>query len=255
MLGLAARYNRLVGPISRHFLPSLLWLARMASGQCVLDIATGTGIAADAAAVAVGAAGHIVAADVSPAMLEGARRRLAWRLNVSLSGEDGQSLTRSDLEFDLVLCHFGLMFFADPMRGLSEFYRVLRPGGRAVVSVFAPHQMHLVSALRQEPSEAGTDPLSVMLTSIGDRTHIKELFSRAGFVDIEVVSQKCSILPLITPSIANDKPDTAHHGRPSGPDVQSGLAGSDLEVWFICGTRFRQRSVFGVPGDANWGYY
>jgi ubiquinone/menaquinone biosynthesis C-methylase UbiE len=68
-------------------------------------------------------------------MAEKARDRLGKAPNVSLSVEDGQRLSFADQSFDAVLCNLGLMFFPDPVRGLSEFCRVLRPGGRVAVSV------------------------------------------------------------------------------------------------------------------------
>ena len=75
------------------------------------------------------------AADLSPAMVERARRRLGHAKNASVVAEDGQALSFSDESFDAVVCSLGLMFFPDPRRGLAEFHRVLRPGGRAAVSV------------------------------------------------------------------------------------------------------------------------
>jgi ubiquinone/menaquinone biosynthesis C-methylase UbiE len=68
-------------------------------------------------------------------MVDRARQRLADLPNTSVVVEDGQSLSFDDGTFDAVLCSLGLMFFRDPARGLSEFNRVLRPGGRAAVSV------------------------------------------------------------------------------------------------------------------------
>jgi ubiquinone/menaquinone biosynthesis C-methylase UbiE len=61
-------------------------------------------------------------------MTEKARQRLDQAPNASVSVEDGQALSFSDRSFDAVLCNLGLMFFPDPVRGLSEFRRVLRPG-------------------------------------------------------------------------------------------------------------------------------
>ena len=63
-------------------------------------------------------------------MVGKARGRLGKAPNVSVSVEDGQALSFSDASVDAVLCNLGLMFFPDPVRGLSEIRRVLRPGGR-----------------------------------------------------------------------------------------------------------------------------
>ena len=63
-------------------------------------------------------------------MVGKARERLGKAPNVSVSVEDGQALSFSDASFAAVLCNLGLMFFPDPVRGLSEIRRVLRPGGR-----------------------------------------------------------------------------------------------------------------------------
>ena len=114
---------------SLHCSVALAWdLVIVGPGYKVLDVATGTGIAAEAAIKAIGPSGAVVATDLSPAMLEKARGRLSEKLNVSLAVEDGQSLTFPDQHFDAVLCAMGLMLFPDPARGPSEFRRVLREG-------------------------------------------------------------------------------------------------------------------------------
>src|SRR3954464_1826944 len=81
----AAGYDRAVGHMTRQLIPPLLRAAHLQAGMRVLDIATGTGIAAEAAAQAVGATGHVVAADISPAMVERARDRLGGLSNVSFA--------------------------------------------------------------------------------------------------------------------------------------------------------------------------
>jgi ubiquinone/menaquinone biosynthesis C-methylase UbiE len=127
----AAGYDRAFAHVSARFVPFLLRAACLAPGMRVLDAATGTGLVAEAALAAVGSTGHVTAADISPAMLERARERLGGVPNASFAVEDGQALSFPDGSFDAVLCGLGLMFFPDPARGLAEFHRVLRPGGRA----------------------------------------------------------------------------------------------------------------------------
>src|SRR5262249_18818943 len=116
-------------------MPFLLRGGGVAPGMRVLDIATGTGLSAEATLAAVGPTGHVTAVDISPAIVAMARERLGDTPNVSLSVEAGQALPFPDESFDAVLCNLGLMFFPDPVGGLLEFRRVLRPGGRAAISV------------------------------------------------------------------------------------------------------------------------
>jgi ubiquinone/menaquinone biosynthesis C-methylase UbiE len=90
----------------------------------VLDIAAGTGLAAEAALGVVGPTGHVTAADLSPAMVEKARNRLGHAKNASIAVEDGQALSFSEGSFDAVVCSLGLMLFPDPLRGLTECRRL-----------------------------------------------------------------------------------------------------------------------------------
>jgi ubiquinone/menaquinone biosynthesis C-methylase UbiE len=183
----AAEYDRAFAHVTSYFMPFLLRAAHLAPGMHVLDIATGTGLSAEAALAAVGTTGHVTAADISPAMLGKARERLGKVPNVSVSVEDGQALSFPDESFDAVLCNLGLMFFPDSARGLSAFRRVLRAGGRAAVSVNTVversynHQINVIIA-RYVPSLVE----SVTRTfALGEASRLQLLFTEAGFADFE----------------------------------------------------------------------
>src|SRR5215470_1808636 len=184
----AALYDEAFAHVTAYFMPFLLQAAGVAPGMRVLDVATGTGLSAAAALAVVGPTGHVSAADISPSMVAKARERLGAAPNVSVSVEDGQALSFADASFDAVLCNLGLMFFPEPVRGLSEFRRVLRPGGRVAVSVNTVversynHQINAIIA-RHVPSlaEAVTHTFA-----LGEASRLRSLFSEAGFRDIEI---------------------------------------------------------------------
>ena len=187
----ATAYDQAVAHVSAHFLPFLLRAARLEPGQRVLDVAAGTGIAAEAAIAVVGAGGHVTATDNSQAMVDRARQRLAGSPNASVVVADGQSLSFAEGSFDAVVCSFGLMFFPDPARGLSEFRRVLRPGGRAAVSVLTTPERSYngrinVVIARRVPSLAEA---TARTFSIGDESRLRSLFDRAGFRDVETTTE------------------------------------------------------------------
>jgi len=75
------------------------------------------------------------ATDLNQPMLDHAATRLTsgrvvWRQ------ADAQMLPYPDATFDAVVCQFGVMFFPDKRRAFSEAYRVLKPGGRFLLSVW-----------------------------------------------------------------------------------------------------------------------
>jgi ubiquinone/menaquinone biosynthesis C-methylase UbiE len=187
----AAGYDRAFGQVSTYFVPFLLRAAHLAPGMRVLDIASGTGLAAEAALAIVGPTGHVTAADLSPAMVEKARARLGKAPNALVAVEDGQALSFANESFDAVLCSLGLMFFPDPRRGLSEFCRVLRSGGRPALSVNTVPQRSFNTRIniaigRHVPSLAEA---AARLFSLGDEARLRLLFEAAGLRNIELFTE------------------------------------------------------------------
>jgi ubiquinone/menaquinone biosynthesis C-methylase UbiE len=187
----ATGYDRAFAQITTWFAPCLLRAAHIMPGMRILDIATGTGLVAEAALDVIGPAGRVVAADVSPAMVEQARVRLGRSGNTSVAVEDGQALSFPDESFDAVICSLGLMFFPNPQRGLAEFHRVLRAGGRAAVSVNTVPQRsyntrihHAIASYVPSLTEA-----AARVFSLGDEAKLRSMFDAANFKDVEITTQ------------------------------------------------------------------
>lgn len=106
--------------------------------QTLLDVATGT---ADFAIELKGRAPklEVTASDFVPEMLAiGREKAAAKHLNITFDEADALNLPYPDNSFDTVTCAFGFRNFSDYAKGLAEFHRVLKPGGRAVILEFPP---------------------------------------------------------------------------------------------------------------------
>ena len=98
------------------------------SDERVLDVATGAGNTALAAARRLG---KVTGIDFVPALLERARERAhAERLKIKFEPGDADAIPFPDESFDVVLSTFGSIFVPDPERAASEMLRVCRRGGR-----------------------------------------------------------------------------------------------------------------------------
>jgi ubiquinone/menaquinone biosynthesis C-methylase UbiE len=117
---------------------TLLDMAGVASGMRVLDLACGAGSQTLKAAERVGASGGVVAADISPTMLEHVRRRAAAAGldNVETHESAAEELSVVDARFDAAISRLGLMLFAAPGEAVSAVRDVLKPGGRFAALVF-----------------------------------------------------------------------------------------------------------------------
>jgi ubiquinone/menaquinone biosynthesis C-methylase UbiE len=186
----AAGYDALFAHVTRSFLPALLGAAQIAAGHRVLDVATGTGLAAEAVARLVGASGEVIAGDISSAMLDVAKRNL-MDMRVRLERFDGHALPFPERCFDRVICQLGLAFFDDPARGLAEFNRVLVPGGRTAVSVNSTPERSLFTRIgtviaQHVPSKA--ERLN-RYASIRTAERLSVLLRGAGFAEVVVRSE------------------------------------------------------------------
>jgi SAM-dependent methyltransferase len=171
-------------PMFELFSRDALALAPTHAGARVLDVAAGPGTLTLLAAEA----GRSVAAiDFSPQMVKNLKARLnGAQLGADVRLADGQELPWGDAEFEAAFSMFGLMFFPDRGRGFRELLRVLKPGGRAVVSSWAPLEgifKSIMGALREVlpdiPFGSGKGPL-------GDADEFKTELEAAGFEDVRV---------------------------------------------------------------------
>lgn len=100
-------------------------------GERVLDIGCGCGASALQTADLVGADGVVLGVDISPDMLQAARRRLGERTLTNTSFELSDVATRPfEPEWDLVMSRFGVMFFGDPLAAFRNIRLALRASGR-----------------------------------------------------------------------------------------------------------------------------
>lgn len=142
-------------------------------GSTVLELAAGAGDTGFEAAAMIGESGRLISTDISPKMVEVARRRgaaLGLR-NVDYWVMDAERIDLDAATVDSVLCRSGYMLMADPAAALSETRRVLRPGGRLALSVWGAPERNpwitilarvLVARGHMPPPEPGApDPFSM----------------------------------------------------------------------------------------------
>ena len=143
------------------------------AGSRVLDVATGSGNAAIAAA-RCGA--DVIGIDYVPALLERGRRRAeAEGVQIELVEGDAEAIPFVDRSFDTVLSVFGSMFAPDQQRAADELGRVVRPGGRIGLATWTPDgfigEMLKVVTAHVPPPAGVASPLLW-----GTESHLQELF-------------------------------------------------------------------------------
>ncbi len=147
----------------------------------ILDVACGPGIVTAALA---GRAERVTAFDATPEMLKKARQRCAdaGLDNVQFEQGDAETMPFEDKTFDGVVTRLAIHHFADPARVLGEMFRVLRPGGLAVIADVV---------VSEEPEEAA---LQNAIEIIRDPSHVRmlppaELDSVIAGAGLEILSR------------------------------------------------------------------
>jgi ubiquinone/menaquinone biosynthesis C-methylase UbiE len=113
--------------------------ARLVPGEIVLDVGSAMGVAALAAARAVGAAGRVIGLETDAALIAEARAAAAAESIAHIEFRQAnfdQVYFRSG-SFDAILCCFGLSGFPAPRATVQKMWRFLRPGGRLAIAASA----------------------------------------------------------------------------------------------------------------------
>ena len=123
--------------------------ADLHAGWRVLDVATGNGNVAIAAARR---GCEVVGVDYVPALWSTGVSAPTWRASTSRSLEgDAESLAFPDASFDAVTSVFGVMFAPDQPRAAAELLRVCRPGGTIGLASWTPDRLHRRDVPRRRP--------------------------------------------------------------------------------------------------------
>lgn len=165
-------------------------LALVQPGDKILEVGCGTGTLTLAAKSRVGLSGEVHGIDITPEMIEIARRKAA-RAGVGVTFQVGgiDNIPFPLQQFDGVLCSF-MIFHMDAevrRRGFGEIYRVLKPGGRLLVLDFAA------------PANPGWNPVMRFLSRI-PRNNPQELIptlEEAGFTEIEAGQTKYRMISFV----------------------------------------------------------
>lgn len=185
----APRYRRMLAPFGAHVLDA----ARLAEGERVLDVGCGNGDLSIAAACAVGPSGRVVGVDLSPSMLDVARRETdaAGLTNAEFVRADAAAWTSAD-RFDVLVSRFGVMFFDEPVGAFGHLRTLLRPDGRVSFACWqglAANEWILVPGMALAevvPLTTGADPIAPGPFAFASDGHVRRVLDEAGFVDVDL---------------------------------------------------------------------
>jgi SAM-dependent methyltransferase len=183
--------ERWLGPATERMLDA----AGVATGGKVLDVAAGAGGQTLAAARRVGAGGHVLATDISPAILAYAAKAAAAAglPNVATLEADGEALDVPAASFDAVISRVGLIYFPDQQAALAGMRAALRPGGRLAAVVYSTADANgffsvPVGIIRRRANLPPPVPGQPGPFSLGGPGVAERALTQAGFRDVTVAA-------------------------------------------------------------------
>lgn len=176
-------------PVFGQYCEEAVKLSGLSHADRVLDVACGPGTLSLRIHHNVK---EIDAIDFSQGMLDCFNRDIADQgiSNIRTHLMDGQQLEFEDNSFDFAFSIFGLMFFPDRMKGFSEVYRTLKPGGCAVVSSWAPvaesSAMTLMFGAIQKAFPRKSEADNEKILNLEDPDNFRHEMEHGGFTNVSV---------------------------------------------------------------------
>jgi ubiquinone/menaquinone biosynthesis C-methylase UbiE len=169
----------------------LVELAKIQPGQKILDVATGTGLVAIAAAQLVDDTGSVVGFDISPGMLQQAQEKVtALSLNnIQLEEADADEREFQENEFDAVLCSSAIVYLTDIPKALRRWHYTLKAGGIIAFSCLAETSPSASVLFREVVQRHGViipNPNEIL----GTPDKCKQMLQEIGFEKIEITTEQ-----------------------------------------------------------------
>jgi len=165
----------------------LLAFAAPRAASTVLDVGCGCGATTIELARAVGPSGRIVGVDISEPMLLRAKERLREFTHTTCLLGDAAELPLQQLNAELIVSRFGVMFFGDPVAAFANLRTGLAPGGRVRFACWRPIQENpwlqipLHAVYEHSPRLPKPDPEEPGPFSFGDVDRVTRVLASAGF--------------------------------------------------------------------------
>lgn len=172
---------------------ALIHFIRPSSTSKVLDVATGTGAAAIAAAQTMGNNGRVQAIDLAEDMIEKAIKNVEKMAlnNVDFHIMDAEQLEFKSQYFDVVMCSFGIFFLPNINKALENWLRVLKPGGQIAFTIFAETAFQpMADIFRRQIESYGISFDDAAWLKLKHKQDCQQLLNNAGAVDIRVVEKQ-----------------------------------------------------------------
>ena len=162
-------------------------LASLKKGETVLDLGSGAGFDCFLAAQKVGAKGKVIGVDMTPEMLDKAREnaRKGKYKNVEFRLGEIENLPVADSSVDVIISNCVINLSPDKARVFAEAFRVLKPGGRLMVSDIV---------LLQELPDAIKNSVQAYIGCLSGavmKAEYLRLIKKAGFKDVSILDESC----------------------------------------------------------------
>ena len=177
------RLDRTLAPVTGP----LLAFAAPRSGSTVIDVGCGCGATTIELARALGPSGRVIGLDISEPMLALAASRLSEFGNSTTMLGDAADLPLSNLNAELIVSRFGVMFFGDPVAAFSNLRTGLVPGGRVRFACWRPIgenpwlQIPLHAVYEHAPRLPKPEPEEPGPFAFADTERVTRILTSAGF--------------------------------------------------------------------------
>lgn len=209
--------------------PKIIEAAGLGESDQILEVGCGTGVLAREIIKQAGPDSSVTGLDLSESMLEVARSICP---EVDFRQGNAMDLPFDDESFDTVIAPFMLMFVPDPVLAVSEMWRVLKPGGRLVITVWEalarnPVYAGLVDIVRRRIDDSAGSSLAWPF-ALGEEGKLAEICRSAGLDDVDI---------------------SAHDGRARFPSLD-GFVRTEIQAWVLADS-VEEENLSVIIGDSR----